>query len=107
MTDRNFAAIGWGLFFIWIGICYLAGFSFSVGILGVGIIILGVQLSRKLSNVKSEGFWVVVSILFIIGGIWDLIKIQFDIVPILIIIAGILLLISAFTGKKSTEQSQQ
>jgi hypothetical protein len=107
MTDRNFNAVGWGLFFIWIGICYLAGISFAVGILGVGIILLGVQLARKLSNVKSETFWVVVGILFVIGGIWDLLKIQFDLVPILILIAGVLLLISAFTGKKSTEENKQ
>lgn len=107
MTEKNFAAVGWGLFLIWIGISYIAGFSFGVGILGVGIITLGIQLARMVSNLKLEGFWVVVGILFIIGGIWNLFNIQFDLVPILILIAGVLLLISVFTGKKDSEQKQQ
>lgn len=107
MTEKNFAAVGWGLFLIWIGICYLAGFSFGVGILGVGIITLGVQLARRASDLKFEGFWVVVGILFILGGIWNLFKIHFDLVPILILIAGVLLLISVFTGKKDSGQKQQ
>ena len=107
MTERNYSTIGWGLFFIWIGICYIAGFGFTVGLLGVGIIILGIQLARMFSNIKYEVFWVVVGILFVLGGIWNLLEIEFDLVPILLIIAGVLLLISALTGKKKIEQSQQ
>ena len=103
MTERNYDAIGWGIFFIWIGICYLVGFSFAVLMLGAGIIILCVQLARKFSNLKLEGFWFIVGLLGIIGGLWSLLKIQFDLIPILIIVAGVLLLISALTGKKSKE----
>ncbi len=107
MTDKKFAAVGWGLFFIWIGICYIAGLTFTVGLLGVGIIILGLQLARMFSNVKFEAFWLVVGILFVLGGIWNLLKIEFDLVPILLIIAGLLLLVSALTGKKENETSAQ
>lgn len=100
MSDKNFEAVGWGLFFIWIGICFLASFSFAVALLGVGIITLGTQIARKLFNLKLEGFWVVVGLLFIIGGIWELFKIEVQLVPILIIIAGFVILFSVFGGKK-------
>ena len=101
MTEKNIEAAGWGLFFVWIGISFLAGFSFAVGLLGVGIITLGGQIARKFSNIKLEGFWVVVGILFIIGGIWELLKIEVQLVPILIIVAGLVILISVFRGKKN------
>lgn len=101
MTDRNYDGIGWGLFFIWIGICYLVGFSFAVLLLGAGIIIVCVQLARKFSNLKFEIFWFIVGLLGIIGGLWSLLKIQFELIPFLIILAGVLLLVSALVGKKS------
>lgn len=101
MTEKNIEAAGWGLFFVWIGISFLVGFSFAVGLLGVGVITLGGQMARKLSNIKLEGFWVVVGILFIIGGIWELLKIEVQLVPVLIIVAGLVILISVFSGKKN------
>lgn len=101
MTEKNIEATGWGLFFVWIGISFLAGFSFAVGLLGVGVITLGGQMARKVSNIKLEGFWVVVGILLIIGGIWELLKIEVQLVPILIIVAGLVILISVFRGKKN------
>ena len=101
MTEKNLEAGGWGLFFIWVGISILAGFSFAIGLLGVGIITLGVQLVRKFYNLKLEGFWFVVGILFILGGIWELLKIEVQLVPIIIIVAGIVILISVFKPKKA------
>lgn len=100
MTEKNFDAIGWGIFFVWVGICFLADFSFAVGMLGVGVSTLGMQIARKLSYIKPEGFWVVVGVLFIIGGIWELLKIEIELVPILIIIAGLVILFSVLGGKK-------
>lgn len=38
---RKIDAIGWGLFFIWMGIAILADVGWGVGFLGVGLIILG------------------------------------------------------------------
>lgn len=101
MTERNYDGIGWGLFFIWIGICYLVGLSFAVLLFGAGIIIAGVQLARKYSKLKLEGFWLAVGFIFIIGGLLNLLNIEFNLIPILIILAGVLLLVSALMRKKS------
>ena len=45
--DRKFDAVGWGLFFIWIGIAILADVGWGVGLIGVGTIILGSLVARE------------------------------------------------------------
>jgi hypothetical protein len=39
--------MGWGLFFIWMGIAVLADVGWGVGFLGVGLIILGALGARE------------------------------------------------------------
>ena len=100
MTEKKLEAVGWGLFFIWIGIAFLAELGFPVGLFGVGVITLGSQAARKYFNFKLEGFWIVVGLLFIVGGIGELFNIEIDLLPILLIAAGLVILISVFRGKK-------
>jgi len=38
---RQIDAIGWGVFFIWVGIAVLADLGWGVGMIGIGMIILG------------------------------------------------------------------
>jgi len=100
LTQKNLEAVGWALFFIWIGIAVLADFGFAIGSIGVGIITLGSQTARKYFNFKFEGFWVIAGLLFVLGGIWELFKIEFDLLPILIIVAGLVFIIYVIMGKK-------
>jgi hypothetical protein len=39
--NRKLDAVGWGLFFIWMGIAVLANVGWGVGFLGVGLLIFG------------------------------------------------------------------
>ena len=91
---------GWGLFFVWVGIAFLADLDTGVGLLGVGIIALGEQALRKFLGVKVEGFWVVVGLCFVVGGLWDLFEARLPLVPIALIVGGALLLFSIFSGKR-------
>ena len=100
MTEKKLEAVGWGLFFIWIGIAFLSELGFPIGLFGVGIITLGSQAARKYFHFKLEGFWIVVGLLFIVGGIGELFNIEIDLLPILLITAGLVILISVFRGKK-------
>jgi hypothetical protein len=61
---------------------------------GVGVITLAVQVVRKYLNLKLEGFWVVIGLLFVVGGLWELFEPDLPLVPILLIVAGAALLIS-------------
>ena len=91
---RKLDAIGWGLFFIWMGIALFGHLGWGVGLLGVGIITLGVQAARKYFELKLEGFWVAVGFLFVVGGFCRLVNVQLGLLPILCIVVGVALLVS-------------
>ena len=98
--DKKMSTVGWALFFIWIGIAFLANFDFGVGLFGIGILTLGMQVARLFAKLKLEGFWVVVGILFIIGGLFGMLESKIPLVPILLILAGLVLLILIVRGKR-------
>lgn len=91
--DRTskYDAAGWALFFIWVGVAWLADFSLGVGLLGVAAITLGMQAIRKASGVPVEGFWVLVGIGFAVAGLWQWLDIQLPLAPLVLIGAGIAL----------------
>ena len=100
---RKLDAIGWALFFIWVGIAWIANVGLGVGLLGVAAIILGMQAIRRLLGINVEFFWIVVGIGFGIGGLWEYLDVQTPLAPIVLIIAGIALLVSVtwFSRKHS------
>jgi hypothetical protein len=95
--------VGWGLFFVWIGLAWLLNVGTGIGLLGVGVITLGMQAVRKYFNLKSEGFWVVIGVLFVAGGLSELLQVELPLAPILIIVAGLAVLISIFRNKQSQQ----
>ncbi len=97
---RKLDAAGWGLFFIWIGIAALASVGWGMTLLGVGVITLAGQAARKYSNLPVEGFWLFVAMLFVSSGGWAALGLgragnRWDLVPIVCIVAGAALLLSA------------
>jgi len=73
---------GWGLFFIWVAIAFLADFGWGLGLVGVGIITLGGQAARLSYGLALDEFWSVLGLLFIVGGGWELMfESQFPLVP--------------------------
>lgn len=96
---RKLDVAGWGLFFIWIGIAFLANLSWGTGLVGVGILMIGGQIARKYMGLKCEAFWTMVGALFVIGGIWELFSVRVSLIPILCIVAGVALVVSALVGK--------
>ncbi len=89
-------AVAWGLFFVWAGIALIANFGWGLGLLGVGAIALGAQIARRNFGLALEGFWLVVGVLFVLGGVWDLLGVQFSLIPIVLLVAGVALLLGAF-----------
>jgi len=53
-------------------------------------------VARRYFGLGLDGFWVVVGILFLAGGAWELAEIQFSMVPLLLILAGVAVLASVF-----------
>jgi hypothetical protein len=92
-------AVGWGLFFAWVGLALLIELSWGLGLLGVGVITLGGQAARRYYGLKLEGFWVAVGVLFTLGGVWESLDVEVSLVPIVLILAGAALLLSALRRK--------
>ena len=96
--SHKLSKTGWALFFIWIGIATLAKFEFATGVLGVGIIILIMQVIRKVTGLKFEGFWLFAGFIFLLSGFKEVFDTDFPVVPVLFILAGAVLLASLFRG---------
>ncbi len=79
----------WGLFFIWVGIVFLLDFSWSIGLIGIGIIILGEQVVRGHFKLKTQGFWITVGLLLVAGGFWRLCDVEISLFPIVLIVIGV------------------
>lgn len=88
-------AVVWGLLLIWIGSALLASLGWGVGLLGVGIILLCEQAARKYVSAKLETFWAIVGVVFVIGGITELMNLHVSLIPIACIVGGLALLVSA------------
>jgi hypothetical protein len=106
ITVHQLDAIWWGLFFVWAGIALLANLGWGIGILGVGILILGGQAARKYLSLTLETFWALVGALFVLGGVWELLNISVSLLPVVCIVVGVLLLVSALLGKPRDKEVQ-
>lgn len=93
--------IGWGLFFLWIGIAMLANLGWGMALLGIGIIMLGMQVVRSFVALGIETFWLLVGAFFVIAGVWELLSVRAGLIPVVCIVAGGALLVSALFGKLS------
>ena len=96
---RKVDAAAWALFFIWIGIALLTNLGLGGAMLGVGLIIIGGLAARWYFRLKVEGMWIVVGVLFVVGGLWGILGItRVPLGPILLIVAGVAILIGALGG---------
>ncbi len=99
--EKQLDAGTWGVFFLWIGISFLAHLPWGIWLLGVGVIILGAQFARRMIDLRLDAFWLVAGALFLLGGVSDIarLKIHIAIIPALCIAAGIVLLARALTRR--------
>lgn len=96
---KRITTIGWGLFFIWLGVVLMLKAGSGLILLGVGLISLGMQVARKYSGLDSDGFWIVVGILFVIVGTWEMFEVNLPLMSVFLIVIGGAFLVSALKGR--------
>lgn len=99
VLTRMLDTVGWGVFFIWAGIVFLANAGWGVGLLGTGIILLGAQGARSFFSLTVNRFGLMLGIFFAMAGIFRLFDIHLDktpipawTLPVLLIVLGVAIL---------------
>ncbi|UCE42623.1 MAG: hypothetical protein JSV17_06615 [Candidatus Aminicenantes bacterium] len=100
--NKRLEAIAWGLFLIMIGGLWMMPETVPEGtwLLGVGIIMLGLNGVRYLYGIKMSGFTIFLGIVALCIGIGALFGVDLPIFPILIIIWGLSVVLEPFLKKK-------
>jgi len=100
---RMLDSAGWGLFLIWVGASILMDLGWGVGLIGVAAVIFVMQVARRYYGRNLEKFWVVVGVLFLLGGVWELFQIRLELGPVLLIVAGGALLLTLFRRRSGAD----
>lgn len=94
-------ALIWGLLFVWIGLALLAQVGWGFGLLGVGAIILAGQAAHQvIGDVRLDVFSTICGLVFLAGGVWELFSIQVGLVPVICIVVGAVLVLSALAARR-------
>ncbi len=108
IMNRNFEAIAWGALLIWWGITELVtSLPDGTGAIGIGLILIGVNVARWLSDLPVSRFSTTLGILALIWGGLELVGVllslpfQIPVFAILLIVLGVIVLAPELTGKRN------
>ncbi len=97
---RRLDALSWGLFLVWIGVALLIHVGWGWGLLGVAAIILGEAVIRRLNALPAHAFWIAIGLMLLVCALWELLAIQWPVIPALIIGFGLAVLWGAFRRRR-------
>lgn len=86
---KTLDAAGWGLLLVWLGITTLFAFNWPVFLIGLGVLVLGMQAVRSSWRLQVEGFWIILGIVFIAAGVAESFGTSFPLVPAALILFGL------------------
>lgn len=105
---RDFEAMAWGALFIWWGITELVNFlPNGTGAIGIGVILIGLNVARSLNGIPVSGFSTTLGVLALVWGGLELIgavlalPFELPIFAILLIVLGVFLLGRTFVRSAS------
>lgn len=104
-SGRRVDSVAWAAFFIWAGLTMLMEVPWGWFLVGVGALTLATQLFHWQMDHQADRFWIACGVVFLAGGVWMLLQIQWPLAPLLIILLGVVLLGRAFMGWKRTSSS--
>jgi hypothetical protein len=109
----DLGTVAWGLIFLWWGITELFKFlPDGTGMLGIGLILLGVNAVRSRNGIPTNSFSITLGILALVWGGLDLARsilhLSFDlpVFAILLIVLGVILLTGELRrGRETTGEA--
>jgi hypothetical protein len=110
-NNRYFESIAWGALFVWWGILELVkGLPNGAGAIGIGLILIGLNVARALNHIPTSGFTSFLGLLALVWGGLELAKVtlgwpfEISAFPVLLLVIGMLTLVRELTGNKSQNQ---
>ena len=100
--NKRLENIGWALFLIMLGGTALIPDEMipeGSWLIGVGIIMLGLNAARYRYGIKMSGFTLVLGTIAVFSGIGDLLGVNVPVVPILLILIGAQIIIRPMIEK--------
>ena len=104
--SRNFDAIGWGALFIWWGVSMMfPSLPNGITTIGTGLILIGVNIARKLTGLPIDGFSAAIGILAFVWGALEIAGVlihfpyELPIFAILLIVLGLIILAPELRSK--------
>lgn len=108
--NRRYETIAWGAFFMWWGlISWLHILPEGVGAIGIGVILLSLNLARYMSHIPTSGFTIFLGLLALTLGGCDLarmvlhLEIAVPFFPLLLIVIGVVWLARALVSTNRNE----
>jgi hypothetical protein len=106
--NRNFEAIAWGALFIWWGITELVpSLPDGTGAIGIGLILIGVNIARSINGLPVSRFSMTLGILALVWGGLELVGVhlslpfEIPVFAILLIVQGAIILAPELAGKRN------
>ena len=101
--NKRLESIALGLFLIMIGgIAFISKEQVNEGVwsIGVGLILLGLNVARYFNNIRMSGFTTVLGIIAIITGIGELVGVDLPGLAILLILLGAYLVLKPWISER-------
>lgn len=98
--NKRLEAVGWGLFLIMIGGLALVPDEMireGTWLIGVGVIMLGLNLARYMNRIKMSRFTIVLGIIALVIGLGDYFGVDLPLIPILLILVGASIVVGILT----------
>ncbi len=102
---RSVDSIGWALFFMWVGMALLAGFSWSVSLIGTAAIILAVQGTLFVRRERLDVFMAAVGVVLLIGAVSDIYGSVWSLFPALLVVIGIVMLVDTVRAHRGEQRA--
>lgn len=104
--NRRLEAVAWGAFFVWWGVTELfPSLPEGIGAIGIGLILLGLNVARSMSSIPASSFTTTLGILALVLGALELSRLvlrlpfELPVFGILLIVLGMIFLVRELTGK--------
>ncbi len=102
--NRRYETIAWGAFFILLGVTSLLPVPNGTGTVGIGVILLGLNLARYVSKIPTSSLTITLGVIALAVGAFDVARAAFylpmdlPLFPLLLIVIGVVWLARGLTG---------